>query len=143
MAQFYADHDRNLVEALRLAEAHKLTKNPFEQDILAWCYHKNKQPQQAQAVIRRALLQKTSDARILFHAGMIYEAAGEPTDAQKYLYRAISLNPNFSPTLAPIATATLKKLSRQTAALATKQPARVSNAASAGNPARVTLGAAP
>ncbi len=116
MAQFYADHDRNLVEALRLAEARKLTKNPFEQDILAWCYHKNKQPQQAKAAIRRALRQKTSDARILFHAGMIYAAAGEPVDAQKYFYRAISLNPNFSPTLAPVATAMLKKLSHQTAA---------------------------
>lgn len=129
MAQFYADHDRNLVEALRLAEARKLTKNPFEQDILAWCYHKNKQPQQAKAAIRRALRQKTSDARILFHAGMIYAQAGEPVDAQKYLYRAISLNPNFSPTLAPIATATLKKLSHQSAlaseASASKAPARV------------------
>ncbi len=135
MAQFYADHDRNLVEALRLAEARKLTKNPFEQDTLAWCYFKNNQLQQAKEVIRRALRQKTSDARILFHAGMIYEALGEPTDAQKYLYRAISLNPNFSPTLAPIATAMLTKLSHQTAA-------RAGEPATSSTPAPVRLGTA-
>lgn len=118
MAQFYADHDRNLVEALRLAEARKLTKNVFEQDTLAWCYYKNNQIEPAKAAIRRALRQKTSDTRILFHAGMIYAAANDPVNAQKYLYRAISLNPNFSPILAPIATDMLKKLSHQTASRA-------------------------
>jgi len=129
MAQFYADHDRNLVEALRLAEARKLTKNVFEQDTLAWCYYKNNQPEMAKAAIRRALRQKTSDTRILFHAGMIYAATGEATDAQKYLYRAISLNPNFSPILAPIATDMLKKLSHQTAALAGEPSAPASTPA--------------
>ena len=41
MAKFYADHDRNLVEALRMAEQHKLTKNVIEADVLAWVYFKN------------------------------------------------------------------------------------------------------
>ena len=136
MAQFYADHDRNLVEALRLAEARKLTRNVFEQDTLAWCYYKNNQPEQAKAAIRRALRQKTSDARILYHAGMIYAASGEATDAQKYLYRAISLNPDFSPLLAPTAAAMLARLSHQTSALANTNPAP------AGTPARLRLGMA-
>ncbi len=135
MAQFYADHDRNLAEALRLAQARKLTKNPFEQDTLAWCYYKNKDLEQAREVIRRALRQKTSDARILYHAGMIYAALGEPVDAQKYLYRALSLNPNFSPTLAPIATAMLTRLSHQTAS-------RAGEPATSSTPAPVRLGTA-
>jgi tetratricopeptide (TPR) repeat protein len=122
MAQFYADHDRNLVEALRLAEQRKTTKNVFEADILAWCYYKNNQPQQAKAAITRALSRRTPDAKILYHAGMIYAAAGDPTAAQRYLYQALSLNPNFSPVFAPSATDTLKMLSRKTAARASLLP---------------------
>ena len=41
MAKFYADHDRNLVEALRLAEQRKLTRNVLEADIVAWVYFKS------------------------------------------------------------------------------------------------------
>ena len=118
MAQFYADHDRNLVEALRLAEQRKTTKNLFEADILAWCYHKNHQPERAKAAIERALSQKTADAKILYHAGMIYAAAGDRPAAQRYLYQALSLNPNFSPVHAAIATDTLKTLGQKKTAAA-------------------------
>ncbi len=41
--QFYADHDRNLIEALRMAEQRKLSDNVFDADTLAWCYYKNGQ----------------------------------------------------------------------------------------------------
>jgi len=115
MAQFYADHDRNLVEALRLAEERKTTRNVFEADILAWCYYKNGQHEQAKAAIKRALSQRTPDAKILFHAGMIYAKSGDRVSAQQYLYRALSLNPNFSPIHAPLAAKTLDELGQKTA----------------------------
>ena len=115
MAQFYVDHDRNLVEALRLAEERKTTKNVFEADILAWCYYKNGDLESAKKTIQRALSQKTPEAKFLYHAGMIYDAAGDRVAAQHYLYRAISLNPNFSPVLAPIAAQKLQELGQATA----------------------------
>ncbi len=115
MAQFYVDHDRNLVEALRLAEERKTTKNVFEADILAWCYYKNGELESAKKAIRRALSQKTPEAKFLYHAGMIYAAAGDEVPARQCLYRALSLNPNFSPILAPVAAQKLQELGQATA----------------------------
>ncbi len=115
MAQFYVDHDRNLVEALRLAEERKTTKNVFEADILAWCYYRNGELEPAKKAIRRALSQKTPEAKFLYHAGMIYAGAGDRVPAEQYLYRALSLNPNFSPILAPIAAQKLQELGQATA----------------------------
>ncbi len=110
LAQFYADHDRNLIEALRMAEQRKLSDNVFDADTLAWCYYKNGQYGKAKDAIRRALSRRTPDAKILFHAGMIHARLGDRPAAQDYLHRALSLNPNFSPLDAPVAAETLKKL---------------------------------
>ena len=110
MAQFYADHDRNLVEAVRLAETRKNTKNVHEADTLAWCYYKTGDMDKAKEAITRALAHNTPDARILFHAGMIEAKRGNRISAKKYLDQALSLNPNFSPVLAPVAAQTLSRL---------------------------------
>ncbi len=110
MAQFYADHDRNLVQAMQFAEEHKLTKNVTEADTLAWCYYKNGLQDQAKAAITTALAWHTPDARIYFHAGMIYAKAGDRVSAGKYLADALSLNPNFSPIFARTAADTLQTL---------------------------------
>jgi tetratricopeptide (TPR) repeat protein len=110
MAQFYADHDRNLVQAMQFAEEHKLTKNVNEADTLAWCYYKNGMQAQAKAAITTALAQNTSDARIFFHAGMIYAKDGNRISAGKFLSQALSVNPNFSPVFAKTAADTLKEL---------------------------------
>lgn len=119
MAQFYVDHDRHLVEALRLTEERKTTKNVFEADILAWCYYKNGQLEQAKTAIKRALSQRTPDAQILFHAGMIYAKSGDRVSAQNFLYRALNLNPGFSPINAPIAAQMLQELGQTTAGINT------------------------
>lgn len=112
LARFLADHDRNLEEALRLAElAAESSKSVSTEDTLAWCYHKRGRNEEAQKVIRKALRWNTPDASILFHAGMIQAAAGDRPAAQKYLYQALNLNPNFHPTQAQIAAETLKHLS--------------------------------
>lgn len=116
MAQFYADHDRNLIEALRLAEECKTTKNVFEADILAWTYYKNGQLELAKAAITRALSQKTPDANMLFHAGMIHAKLGDRVTAQAYLYQALNLNSNFSPINAPIAAQMLQQLGQTSTA---------------------------
>jgi len=110
MAQFYADHDRNLPQALQLAEQNKASQNVSDADTLAWCYYKNGREDEAKAAIQTALARHSPDAGILFHAGMIYAKAGDRVTAGKYLAHALSLNPDFSPLGAKTAAATLKQL---------------------------------
>ena len=111
MAKFYADHDRNLVEALRLAEQAKLTKNVQEADVLAWVYLKNHDLPHAIEAMKRALRKNTPDAELHYHAGMIAVAAGDRTAAPKHLQTALSFNPQFSLLQAPLAIKALQELS--------------------------------
>ena len=110
MAKFYADHDIKLIEALRMAEARKLTRNVNEADTLAWVYFKNGDQPHAIAAIKTALSQKTQDAEIHFHAGMIAAKFGDRVSAQNHLQLALNLNPYFSVLQAPIAVETLARL---------------------------------
>jgi tetratricopeptide (TPR) repeat protein len=118
MAKFLADHDRNPVEALRLAEQAKLTRNVTEADVLAWVYFKNGDLPSAIAAMKRALSQNTPDAELRYHAGMIAAAAGDRTSAQKHLQAALTLNSRFSVLHAPLA---FQKLESIAAEVATSQ----------------------
>jgi tetratricopeptide (TPR) repeat protein len=110
-AKFYADHDRKLEQALKMAEEEfKTRKNVYAADTLAWCYFKNGQLDQAKRYINVALRQKTSEALFHYHKGMIYTAAGDRTTAQLELYTALSINPNFDPMQVPIAIKTNEEL---------------------------------
>ncbi len=122
VARFYADHNRNLVEALRLAEARKLTRNVFEADTLAWVYFKNGEMEKAQEAIGRALSQNTPDPTIQFHAGMIAAKAGNRVAAQKYLGTALSWSPMFDLLDASTASQTLDDLGNQPAFAAGAAP---------------------
>ncbi len=124
MAQYYSDHARNPVEAVRLAEEHKNTKNVFEADTLAWCYYQNGQYHEAKEAITRALSQHTPEAKFLYHAGMISAKLGEISPARKYLYQAMSLNPQFSPLDAPRAIAAVHELGKVSSSVASKPIAR-------------------
>jgi tetratricopeptide (TPR) repeat protein len=111
LARFYADHDRKLEEALAIAEQeYKEWPNPVVADTLAWCYYKNGRYEDARRVIAEALEPGTTDASILFHAGMIHEKLGQRSAAQQFLYRAVNLNPNFHPVYAKVATDMLTRL---------------------------------
>jgi tetratricopeptide (TPR) repeat protein len=111
MARFYADHDRNLAEALRLAEEeYKTRKNVAVTDTLAWCLYKNERYEEAKAVSAKALAHKTPDASILYHSGMIYAKLGNRVAAQKQLYRALSINPYFHPIHTKLAADALAEL---------------------------------
>jgi len=110
MAQFYADHDRNLPQALQLAEQNKASLNVSDADTLAWCCYKNGQEEPAKAAIQTALARHTPEAGMLFHAGMIYAKANDRVTAGKCLAHALSLNPYFSPRDSKIAADTLKQL---------------------------------
>ncbi|MGI4788645.1 MAG: tetratricopeptide repeat protein [Janthinobacterium lividum] len=110
MAQFDADHNRNLPEALQLADQNKSSLNINDADTLAWCLYKNGRVEEAKAAIQTALSRRSSDAGILYHAGMIYAKAGDRVTAGKCLSHALSTNPYFSPVGAKTAADTLKQL---------------------------------
>ena len=110
MARFLADHDRNLTEALRLADPAKFTKNVLHADTVAWVYFKNGDNEKAVAAMKRALSRNTPDAELRYHAGMIAAAAGDKTSARKHLQAALSFNSQFSLLQAPIAVKTLDSL---------------------------------
>lgn len=110
LAQFYADHDRNLPQAMQLAEQNKASRNISDADTLAWCLYKNGRQDEAKAAIQTALARHTPDASILFHAGMIYAKAGNEGEAGKYLAHALSLNPDFNLRDAKTAADTLKQI---------------------------------
>jgi tetratricopeptide (TPR) repeat protein len=111
LARFYADHDRSLAEALRMAEQDfREHPNVFAADTLAWCYYKNGRYEKAWTAMRRALSQGTPDPSFLFHAGMIRAKLGDRAAARKYLQQALTLNPRFHPVDAALAAATLQEL---------------------------------
>ncbi len=110
MAKFYADRDRDLVAALRMAEEHKLTNNVTEADTLAWVYFKNGDLPKAVATMKRALKYNTPDAELHYHAGMIAAGFGDSTSAKKHLQTALSFNPNFNSRHAPLAQQALDRL---------------------------------
>jgi tetratricopeptide (TPR) repeat protein len=114
MARFYAEHDRNLEEALRIAEAeYKTFQNVYAAETLAWAYYKNGRLEDARRLIEQALSHHTPEASILFHAGMVYAKLGQRRLAQQRLHQALSLNPTFHPVESQLAVATLADLGRR------------------------------
>jgi tetratricopeptide (TPR) repeat protein len=111
LAYFYVDHDRNLPEALDLANRElALRRDIYAYDVLAWALYKNDQPQQALAAMTEALKLGTKDARLFFHAGMICHRLGEYDKARDYLRRALATNPYFHVQHVEVAERTLKEV---------------------------------
>jgi len=116
LALFYADHDRNLQEALRLAEKEfEVRHDVFTSDALAWALLKNGQPAKAKDEMERALRMGTKDALMEYHAGMIYAALGDKAKAAAHFERALSVNPKFHVIFADDAEKRLAGLKAETA----------------------------
>lgn len=98
IAKFLADHDKDLAEALQLAETeYKTRPTVYAADTLAWCYYKNGRIPEARKYSLKALSQNTPEAMFLYHRGMILAKAGDNAGARKTLYQALSQNPYFEP----------------------------------------------
>jgi tetratricopeptide (TPR) repeat protein len=111
LAYFYADHDIKLTEALELARRElDYRKDVYAYDLLAWSLHKNNKDEEAREAIEKALRLGTRDARLFYHAGMIYRALGAKEKAADFLSRAVRTNPRFHPIFADSAAQTLKQL---------------------------------
>ena len=111
IAVFYADHDRKLEKALKLVQNEiAIRKDVYGYDALAWCLYKNGKIPESVKAIREALRMKTKDAKLFYHAGMIYVAAGRPAEAKTFLKTALAIQPHFHPLFARNAEETIRKI---------------------------------
>ena len=96
LANYYADHDMRLEEALRLALSElEYRKDIYGYDAAAWAYYKNGMFDQAQQSMELAMELGTRDAKLYYHAGMIARAQGRSAEAQRLLSEALAINPHF------------------------------------------------
>jgi tetratricopeptide (TPR) repeat protein len=111
IAGFYADHDRNLDQALAMAQAaYEQAPNAYAADALAWALYKNGRAPEADAYAREALNAGTLEAGFYYHAALIRLALDDEPGARDLLSQALALNPRFSPLRADEARALLTSL---------------------------------
>lgn len=108
LAAFYADHDRNIAKAVEwMREDLRTARDIAAFDTMAWAAYKAGLIDEALSAIIQALRLGTQDARLFYHAGMIFRKAGETEKAEEYLRRAAQVNPYFDVRRAPALRAAL------------------------------------
>jgi tetratricopeptide (TPR) repeat protein len=124
LAYFYADHDIKLEQGLELAQRElNYRRDIYAYDVLAWNLYKNGKFEEAQKAVSQALKLGTQDAKLHYHAGMIYQRVGEKEKARDHLRRALSINPQFHIFFADNAKRTLVELENsEEQAAAARQP---------------------
>jgi tetratricopeptide (TPR) repeat protein len=104
LVDYYADHDIEHEQALAMAAAEfKVRRDIYGEDALAWALYRAGKTEAAVPHMVAALRFKTTDARLYFHAGMIYAVLGERNTARACLQRALAINPHFQPILDQVA----------------------------------------
>ncbi|HEX7295604.1 MAG TPA: tetratricopeptide repeat protein [Pyrinomonadaceae bacterium] len=98
MLNYWLDHDKNLQESLLLARReYELRKDIFTCDSLAWALFKNGNVSEAKKTISEALRTGSRDARINYHAGVIYRSLKMRDKAARYLRLGAAMNSAFDP----------------------------------------------
>jgi tetratricopeptide (TPR) repeat protein len=111
LSLFYADHDRNLKEALALAHKEfEVRSDIYTWDALAWALYKNGRYTEAAGAMSNARRLGTKDPMLLFHAGMISAKSGHDAESVRELNEAIGINPHFHVLYAKLATQQLNAL---------------------------------
>ena len=104
LVDYYADHDINHKQAVDLATGeYAVRKDIYGEDALAWALYRDGQATAALPHIVAALRFQTTDARLYFHAGMIYQAIGQTDKARSNLKQALAINSHFQPILDEVA----------------------------------------
>jgi tetratricopeptide (TPR) repeat protein len=112
LAQFYADHNIHIGDALRIAQATVTVRHDvLTEDTLAWALYRSGRYAAAWHAEKQALRLGTKDGLLYFHAGMILTGLGHLEAAQGYLSNALMTNPHFSILGPAVARATLASLS--------------------------------
>jgi tetratricopeptide (TPR) repeat protein len=110
LALFEADHG-DAAKALALAEAAYRTRQTVRTaDALGWAYHRAGRPADASRLSAEALRLGSRDPLLLYHAGVIAMAVGDPAAARSLLTAALDLDPGFSATGAAAARRSLAEV---------------------------------
>ena len=108
---FLLDHGRRVPEVLAAAQAELTGRHDIQgYDLLAWALYKSGRAREARLPMAAALAQGTQDAMMMYHAGMIARAAGDPVAARDYLERALAIAPAFDHSAPAVARAVLDSL---------------------------------
>ena len=98
MINYWLDHDKNPQEALSFSiREYEMRKDIFTCDSLAWAFFKNGRLEDARKIINEALRTNTKDARINYHAGLIFKALNLDKKAGGHLRLGAALNSAFDP----------------------------------------------
>ncbi len=110
LAAFTAAHG-DPSEALDLArQAYEQRPTIYAADTLAWALHRSGDDREADRYAHEALRLGSRDARLLYHAGAIAVALGDPVRARELLTQSLAGNPAFSPLDGPRAERLLDRL---------------------------------
>jgi tetratricopeptide (TPR) repeat protein len=102
LALFDADHDLDLDGALEAAQSEYLIRPSVHvADALAWIEYRRGDLDAAAVHSREALRLGSHDPLMLYRAGVIAQAHGDPGRGRDLLQRSSELNPNFSIRWAP------------------------------------------
>lgn len=111
LSLFEVDHEGDVGLALALAERELSTRRDlYGWDAYAWALLANGRAAEADAAMGRALSLGTLDARLLYHAGEIALAVGDPGRARDLLERAVAIRGALDPLSAARAAETLASL---------------------------------
>jgi tetratricopeptide (TPR) repeat protein len=110
LARFLAEHNRELDEAVRLAEGAAAERHDiFTEDALAWCYFKTGRLADASTVMTAALRTGTADRTILYHAAAIRLSLGDHAGARRLATKALRQDATFDVRLTPALRAVLER----------------------------------
>lgn len=116
LALFLVDHDRDVAEALTLAELElDERKDAYGYDTYAWALLANGRAAEADAAMATALATGTRDARLLFHAGEIALALGDTARARALLEESLAVRGALDPLAAARAAESLASLDARNA----------------------------
>jgi tetratricopeptide (TPR) repeat protein len=108
---FSVNHDRDLAEALRLAQQElEVRKDAYGYDAEAWALLANGRAADAEAAMTKALAFGTRDALLLYHSGEIANALGDTAKARDLLGQALAIDGALDPLSASRAQSTLETL---------------------------------
>jgi tetratricopeptide (TPR) repeat protein len=97
LALVYADQNRNLDRALELIRGELETrKDVYTYDALSWVLFRSGRQKDADEASRKALAQHSAEPMLLYHAGVIAMAGGNPDAGKELLKQALDLNPAFA-----------------------------------------------
>ncbi len=98
LALFYATKDRAIDQAVRLIEEERASRGGiYVDDAYAWVLYRAGRIDEARRASDRAIRLGTPDARLLYHAGAIQLAAGNPA-GRALVEKALAINPRFDVT---------------------------------------------